>query len=432
MSENAVMMARTRPEVFQDDGFLPDLELDIISTRPEYAEGWKEKLIKRLHKCDVWKVLPTLLVSNAFSLSITVLTTCSLASVSTTDEVDPISFGLWSYTDPDRLANGTIFNPIQSQLPSQACHPYDFTLRHQGQVDNLGLTLDSKFRTARAFGVLTVCIGFLSMSALWMGVVRDYDSTTNWRRWVGGSLLLCCFFQGMTLIVLQSEVCDFGGGDCDLATGANWVIASCVLWFCSGLLLVKWPRAKEYTHSSLAADESEEGNHEYPAEVAGEDDGVWSGFLKSLGSEEVEMIEPYRDNPEEGGDNNGGRPAGPQQSSSLRDLFSSFDSELNVTFEPAKTNAKATPKLLNPPPPPPSPPAEPLTPQSALEQLRQKSTIQATKPPPPRTVTPPSPEEEVEDATHGGHNGQATKRTPDMGSRDSLKGILDAFNDDSL
>jgi hypothetical protein len=432
MSENAVMMARAkRPEIFQDDGFLPDLELDIMTTRPEYAEDWKDKLVKRLRKCDIWKVLPTLLVSNAFSISITVLTTCSFVKLTMSYETDPISFGLWSYTDPDRLPNGTIFNPhIPTQLPNQECHPYDFTLHHHSDApeDNMGVTLDSKFRTARAFGVLTACIGFLTMAALWLGVVRDYDSTTNWRRWVGGSLLLCCFLQGMTLVVLKSGVCAFG--DCHLGGGATWVIFACALWFSSGALLLKWPRAKEYTHSTLAGDEGDDGEYEYPAQVGDDDVSVLSGLWKSMGSEQIEMVKPYRDNPQ---DNKDGRPAAPVQSSSLRDLLSGFNSELNVSFEHASvkpTNGNTTPKPIPPPPPPPS---APLTPQDALEQLRQQSTIQATKsppkpvaPPPVEKVDPPKPKSSVKQPA------DRAAVVPQAGSREELKNILNAFDDDSL
>ena len=224
-------------------------------------------------------------------------------------------------------------------------------------------------------------------------------------------------------MVLESGVCDFG--DCHLGEGASWVIVACVLWFSSGVLLVKWPRAKEYTHSSLAADESDEGNHEYPAEVAEVDDSMWGGFWKSLGSEEVEMVKPYSDNPEDGG-----RPS-PVASSSLRDMLSSFDSELDVSFEPADATKMKGSVASKPIPPlsPPPPPAESGTPQNSLEQLRQQSTIHATKAPP----KPPTPPPEEENATtHGRSSVVKRAMTIEKGTRDSLKNILDAFDDDSL
>lgn len=385
----------TPPEVFQDDGFLPDLELDITTSRPEYAEGWREKLLGLRSKCDLWRIIPTTMVSSAFSFSITALTSCSLATLTIIDEKDPISFGLWSYTDPDRLNNGTMFIP--KELTSE-CRAYDVSTSSGTGLPGSGLILDDNFRTAKAFGVLAVCIGFLTMASLWMGVLRDYESTTNWRRWVGGSLLMCCFFEGMTLFVLESGVCDADPQklqrNCRVSSGANWVIASCVLWFASGVVLLKWPRAKEYAHSSLAADESDEHNHEYPAEFAGDYDGMWGGLMKSLGSEEVEM-KPYRDNPEE--DQNGDRrPSLPQQSSSLRDLILGFDDELQVSFEPASgmtpnksdetsSSSGASESITVTPLP------VPFTPRSAMERLRNQSTIHPSEPPPPRPATPPPP-----------------------------------------
>jgi hypothetical protein len=201
------------------------------------------------------------------------------------------------------------------------------------------------------------------------------------------------------------------------------------LWLSSGVLLLKWPRAKEYTHSTLAGEESEDGEYEYPAEVGEDDASVLSGLWKAMGSEQIEMVKPYRDNPEEGG---AGRPAAPAQTSSLRDLLSGFNSELNVSFEPASakpTNGSTSPKPIPPPPPSPS---KPVTSQNALEQLRQRSTIQATKTPP--TPVAPSPMEKVDPPKP--KNKQPAERAvvvPQMGSREELKNILnDAFDDDSL
>ena len=420
-TENAVIMMRP-PEVFQDDGFLPGLDLDIMTTRrPEYNdEGWRHKLATEIKKCDIWKILPTFLVSNAFSLSITVLTGCSLAylehSSTTDDDYSPsILFGLWSFTDPDDDDTTTL-------MWNRQCRPYDFYSSSSSSSSSSIFELDTKFRTARAFGALGVCIGFLTMAALWMGVIRDFESTTNWRRWVGGSLLLCCFCEAMTILILQSEVCI--KHHCQLGRGGNWVVAACVLYFSAGVLLLKWPRAvRDYTHSSLAADESEEHNHVYPAEVAAEDD-VWSGFWRGLGTEEVEMVggvQPYRDNPDEEETNTGAtRPSMPQQSSSLRNMLSSFDSELMVSFEPlaipenntngaaGAANNKHIVEVLPPPPVQESP-------TNAMERLRQQSTIHAAPVQVKAEEAPPA------------------RTQQDVGcSRDSLKNILDAFDDDTL
>ena len=252
----------------EDDNFLPDLDLVQFVDRPEFHATMWDRITDTLQNhCDPWKIVPTLVVSNAFSCSLTVLTLYTLAELQVENEPDPISFGLWSYSDPDRTEDGTLFIPSAMDY-SRTCRQYTDTEGGRGPQH---IFLDTKFHTARACGVLAVCFGFLTMAAMWMGVIRDHESTTNWRRWVGVCLFICCFLEGMTLMVLKSGVCDSQRQgiyrDCLRGEGSITVIISCGLWFLGGIMLVKWPRADEYEHSTLAADESDEAKHPAPETV---------------------------------------------------------------------------------------------------------------------------------------------------------------------
>ena len=305
-------------KAYRDDSDGPDLDLDLNVVREAQAR-YRESCCERFRRCilglDPWKLIPSILVSNAFSCSVTVLTLCTLAEVTTEGEPDPISFGLWSYSDPDIDADGNI------NIPS----PLDRirTCQYTPLGDASGppqVFLDPNFRIARACGVLAVCLGFLTMAMLWLGAVRDNNSTSNWRRWVGCSLVICCLFQGMTLWVLESGVCHSvvqgKYTNCEMAHGGRTVMVACVLWFTSGVLLLKWPRKEEYRHSTLAGDENDESKNIYPEIV-----GFWQHLIQTLDDEQqIEVVTVGNSKPV----------VATQSLSTLHDIFESFDDELSV------------------------------------------------------------------------------------------------------
>lgn len=515
--------------VFRDDGFLPNLELDIITIdstqhqkRPEYhyciqvCWHWIITCLCQ-SKWDLGKLIPTFLVSNAFSCSITVLTGCNLiirqdiinnsqTTPSTTtnqgsrSSSSALTFGLWSYTANvsttitapshpqqylDFITNTTTTATIATTTTTmppmgtveyhEECQSYNFYSPHAIVV------LDAEFRTARAFGIIAACIGFLTMAALWIGIVRDAEFTTTttsrtvsrcsfWRRWVGCGLLVCCFLEGMTLIVLQSGAChnnnknnsdtnNSASSQCRLGSGSNWVIVACVQYFVTGILFLQWTSSRaratsnnnkaRYTHASLAVDEDDEDTHSYPAEVPEDHEynnatnNVWSGFWNGLGSEEVELVmpnHPYRDNPpndmletnthgeQQPNHNNSNsisnRPSMSETSSSLRNLLSSFDSELMDTIESStvienygrqqqqRQKGQSTDRQVQHFVEVPPPPRIKESPSQALERLRHQSIIQVL----PIQIH---------------HDEHVIHEELELGSRDSLHTILNSFRDES-
>jgi hypothetical protein len=322
-------------KAYYEDSDGPDLDLDLNVVRQAKDRGYDDSCWERFSDCilklDPWKLIPSIIVSNAFSCSLTVLTLCTLAEVSTEGEPDPISFGLWSFSDPDIDEYGNLHIPT----------PLDYirTCQYTPIGDKSGppqVFLDPNFRTARACGVLAVSIGFLTMSMMWLGVIRDYESTTNWRLWVGISLVVCGVLEGMTLWILKSGVCDsviLGKySNCKIAHGGHTVIIACTLWFAAGVLLIKWPRKNESNqrHSTLAGDEADEAKNVYPEII-----GFWQHIIRNLDDEQQIELEKMR----------GGRPGMGAPQSSLHSMMESFDDELSVC-----SNTGTAPKRLGPPP----------------------------------------------------------------------------------
>ena len=293
------------------------------------------------------------------------------------------------------------------------------------------LSLDDQlFRTSRGLAIVAACLGFFTMAGLWMGALRDHVAPSKalrmrtrarWKICVGGGLLLCSMIQGMALFILHSNACVHSTQvhtsrvACRLGDGGWWVVAATAQYLVTGFLVLGWPCAsKSYSHASLAPDESEEEQHAYPAEVA-DDDALWDGFWKGLGSEEVELTDmptaPYSDHVDPVTDPAGtaSRPSPPPAAPSLRDLLLGFDSEL-VSFEPMNLDhhtVATKPPFVEIPPPP----RVVLPPNVSLERLRQQSKIA------PRVVT----------SVNVGEEGDVITRSTqevELGSRDNLKSIL--------
>ncbi|KAI2509717.1 hypothetical protein MHU86_4699 [Fragilaria crotonensis] len=339
-------------------------------------------------------------------------------------------FGLWSYTDS-----------------KGECQSYDF--KSPTSIVSLG---DQLFRSARGLAIAGTCLGFFAMAGMWMGALREHvgrkKSRTKRARWkvcVAGGLILCSIIEGMTLLLLRSEAChstttttteNSSRLTCRLGDEGWWVLAGTLQYLVTGFLVLGWPNAsKNYTHSSLAGDESEEGEHEYPAEVA-DADAFWDGFWKGLGSEEVELgnmpTTPYRGHVEQVTNlaRHPTRSMLPQQqqaSQSLRDLLLAFDSEL-VSFEPMNPDHHDTSAVVAATKPPfvelPPSPRVIEPPSVSLERLRQQSKIAA------RADVVVAGVDQGEDAPSlSSPSSAATSSMPgvEFRSRDSLKSVLNGL-----
>lgn len=242
-------------------------------------------LIVLLKNCDlnnVWRFLPSFLVLKAFWLSLLTLGLCDLAQIATVmvaeNDGAPLTnktseegnygvgtkvmkFGLWgggfssNLPDSDDKLGGDddefayIENEVEDEMEKiTVCQ---FRLANS---DGPGFVfLDAFFRSARAFGIITVAVGFLSMIVLWTSACKG-SSSTNVKRCVGVCLMLCCAFEGLTLLILRAGICKSPGddsavprttGNCTIAEGATTIITACVFWFLTGLALIKVPPEAE-------------------------------------------------------------------------------------------------------------------------------------------------------------------------------------------
>ena len=125
------------------------------------------------------------------------------------------------------------------------------------------MNIDAKWSAARAFHALTLIGGSLFL------VIDFFQVCVNGRVkpqpiWMSYLLLLTCLFSGLTLLVLDSDLCkqnqllvvedDVDGYEfiqqCMLGIGAKAVISATVFWFVAGLGSVMAYRSRsEYDKS---------------------------------------------------------------------------------------------------------------------------------------------------------------------------------------
>eukprot|EP00984_Skeletonema_dohrnii_P032676 scaffold27202_cov108-Skeletonema_dohrnii-CCMP3373.AAC.1 len=169
----------------------------------------------------------------AFVLSLISTFDCGLGLVKFSSTVGTPSidrhFGLWWYGHYE-------MNESLNKVTYEGCWPYPDLL-----------DIDSKWSAARAFNILTLVGGFtwLLVNILTMFVRGGVKAQSIW---MVNLLLLNCFFSGLTLIALDSNMCNNNelvtinelegyefNGHCELSSGANLVIASTVIWFVASL-----------------------------------------------------------------------------------------------------------------------------------------------------------------------------------------------------
>ena len=248
-----------------------------------------------------WRILPSILVTKAFWLSLGTLFLCDLATLvaivdeekylayldggggnatfltsEETGDAQPITdastvgdkdgdgmikltFGLWSYSTKLEDHSSTdddvsFLISEEERLTSCSYHMLDV---QEGMI----FWLDPIFNTARAFGIIAVSVGFVAVVILWMGVikVRVVESSDGGRRKFKGrglkhtvtiALILCSAFEGLTLLIFQTGMCGnkrmettYGQiyRDCEIAEGSSSPITAIVFWFLTGLAMLKLP-----------------------------------------------------------------------------------------------------------------------------------------------------------------------------------------------
>lgn len=117
-----------------------------------------------------------------------------------------------------------------------------------------GMNMDSQWRSARAFSTMCLIIGgVVTFFALLAGCLYPNKGTYK----AGGmAYMLCCLFSGLSLLLLDSNLCHNNlligqlqqqlpdttvtfESSCSMATGAKCTIAATVLWFLAAIAALK-------------------------------------------------------------------------------------------------------------------------------------------------------------------------------------------------
>lgn len=149
-------------------------------------------------------------------------------------------FGVWRYAQWIRATNG------EQVWWYAGCFGYS---------DNV--VIDSKWKAARAFHVIVGIGGllFFFLSAF-SACIGFNEKVGRPHVFVGVCLLLLSLFSGLTLLILDSNLCKSNvllgqlmndilfNDQCELSTGANCFISATVFWFAAALCSLKASRSK--------------------------------------------------------------------------------------------------------------------------------------------------------------------------------------------
>mmetsp|Transcript_4187 Transcript_4187/g.8698 ORF Transcript_4187/g.8698 Transcript_4187/m.8698 type:complete len:226 (-) Transcript_4187:40-717(-) len=198
-------------------------------------------------------LLSSVFAASAFILSWVAEFNCHFLKFTNAKPTIPpnVHFGIWAYQFWTTATN------VDGTYIFETCHTYpDQT--GSGAI----LHVDSKWKAAKAFSVLTLIIGgVVFFSNMIRGCRPKYAEMLFVSRGEAVLYVLTSFFSGMTLIVLDSDLCKHNilmeevdaaspntefGDTCEMSRGAKCVIAATVFWFCAGLTSYQgWKAEKE-------------------------------------------------------------------------------------------------------------------------------------------------------------------------------------------
>lgn len=117
---------------------------------------------------------------------------------------------------------------------------FESTVAGAGRISYSGIDFDTKFNSAQAFSIVTTVFGSLCLAYWTLIPCCPHLGSPRNVLLCGAALLLTCFFEGMSLIMLQSTTFCKGNESlelgCELAKGAKCGIAACVCWFVASVL----------------------------------------------------------------------------------------------------------------------------------------------------------------------------------------------------
>mmetsp|Transcript_45682 Transcript_45682/g.67424 ORF Transcript_45682/g.67424 Transcript_45682/m.67424 type:complete len:221 (-) Transcript_45682:129-791(-) len=150
------------------------------------------------------------------------------------------------------------------------------------RYQDTNMSFDTNWRSARAFSILTDVFGAIAVFTVLASMMPSARNKTVLSSNVSLGFM-CCLFQGLTLLLLNSNAChdsqdltvQNNDETCSIFVGANLSISAVVLWFCSSLA-ISCTMAATVMEASTEK-EREEGTagtdpKEVPAPVANEEE----------------------------------------------------------------------------------------------------------------------------------------------------------------
>ena len=171
---------------------------------------WLNSMLFCSKKCSASGILcfgPSLFASIALILSIFANSRCNLLRLNGSELFEdflpsaPASFGLWCYESN----NGSLY-------------------------DLRDFSFDSKYDAARALGVTTLCLGWMTVIFYLIAGCRRFSPHVF--KFVGALGLMNTLFQGLVFLVFKSDVC---AGGCSLDTGGKCGASAVAMWFLTGV-----------------------------------------------------------------------------------------------------------------------------------------------------------------------------------------------------
>ena len=104
------------------------------------------------------------------------------------------------------------------------------------------MNVDTRYNTARVFSTWTTLMGGLIMITMWFTSCKGI-SRFGWAT-MGFLLMVNCLFEGLTLLLKSSSICDPAFASCNLARGSRCGISAIVFWFIAGASVATVPPPK--------------------------------------------------------------------------------------------------------------------------------------------------------------------------------------------
>jgi hypothetical protein len=189
--------------------------------------------------------IPILFATGAFFMGLLGNLYCETIGFESTTGSDTLTFGVWYHKGYETVT----LEPDDRVVVTETCFQYPS-----------GTYFDAKWKTAKAFSIITPIIGGLVLFWSWLAPCWYVDQA-RWKK-MGMIFVVMTLFQGLTLLLLGSNACkDNGLVDllsqdgidynqvCSFAWGTKVNIAAVVFWFVAGvtmLTLVKPPTRPEH------------------------------------------------------------------------------------------------------------------------------------------------------------------------------------------